>query len=233
MRYLFTNVHGGVSDGPYTSLNIAFSVGDDPVHVGQNREIVKQKIRTSVLVSSRQIHKDKIAVIRDKPDSDLKLDGYDALITNCAGVALMVQSADCQGVLLHDPHKKVIAAIHSGWRGSVADIISKTVSKMRQLFNSNPADINAYISPSLGPCCAEFVHYRATFPAYFKKFQVRPAYFDFWALSNHQLLKTGLQEKHIRISGVCTCCNSDYFSYRRASRSGDTTTGRQAAIICL
>ena len=233
MNYRFFDSREGVSHGVYASLNVGDRLGDEAVHVEENRRRVKRKIGAGVMVCSRQIHGDEVYIVDRKPTVDLEVDGFDALVTGCFGVALMVQLADCQGILLHDPEKSVIAAIHSGWRGSVANIAGKTVMTMEQSFGTSPGVLHAYISPSLGPCCAEFVNYREELPKKFHAFQTRDAYFNFWDISRMQLIESGLVGKNIRVVEVCTSCNKDYFSYRRACREGDGTTGRQCAVIML
>jgi len=219
---------GGVSPAPWDSLNIGFGLGDRDQNVITNRNTIKQTLGITVLVSARQVHGTKVSNVTKRPATDLEVDGYDALITNVAGIGLMIQHADCQAVLLHDPVQKAVGIIHAGWRGSVAGIINTTVEKMIYTFATNPADLRAAISPSLGPCCAEFVHYRSELPPSFHRYQVRPHYFDFWAISHDQLRQTGVPDANIVTANLCTVCNSDFFSYRR-----DKNTGRCASVIGL
>jgi len=140
----------------------------------------------------------------------------------------MVQQADCQAVMLFDPVRKVVANAHSGWRGSVANIIAKTIDLMKRDFNTLPADLYAVISPSLGPCCAEFINYRRELPGHFHAYQVRPNYFDFWAISTDQLKESGVPAENIANSRICTVCDDRFFSYRR-----NRMTGRFASVIGL
>lgn len=232
-HHTFFNRHGGVSRGCFDSLNAARSVGDSPDHVRENLRIIKEQSGVDVLITAHQIHGDTIAVIDSDVDCDRCVDGVDALITNLQGVGLAVQLADCQGVLLYDPVKSVVAAIHCGWRGSVIGIIDKTVKKMQRVFGSDPINLHAFVSPSLGPCCAEFIHYKKELPPGFHAFQVKPHYFDFWGISRYQLTGAGLAGENIEIAGICTSCSNDYFSYRRACRNGDGGTGRHCAVISL
>ena len=232
-NHTFFNRHGGVSRGCFDSLNAARSVGDSPDDVRENLRIIKEQSGVNVLITAHQIHGDTIAVIDSDVDCDRCLDGVDALITNLQGVGLAVQLADCQGVLLYDPVHSVVAAIHCGWRGSVIGIIDKTVKKMHRVFGCEPTDLLAFVSPSLGPCCAEFIHYKKELPRDFYAFQVKPHYFDFWEISRYQLTGAGLAGENIEITGICTSCSNDYFSYRRACRNGDGRTGRHCAVISL
>ncbi len=96
-----------------------------------------------------------------------KAESGDAMITDAPGQSLVIQTADCQAVLIYDPVRKAVANIHSGWRGSIQNIIGLTVQAMIKEFDSDPKNLLAGIGPSLGPCCAEFIHYRTEIPKAF------------------------------------------------------------------
>lgn len=228
-----TDRHSGVSSAPYGSLNLGYGVGDNAGDVETNRNILKRRHSLGHLLSARQVHGDAIFIATDPLQDDLEVDGYDALMTDQPDMALLIQQADCQAITLFDPKKPAIAAIHSGWQGSVLNITGKTVGAMTSAYNSSALDLQARISPSLGPCCAEFVHHALELPDSFLSFQVKENHFDFWQISKMQLLEAGLQEKNIHIAGICTSCSPDYFSYRRACRNGDGVTGRCATVISL
>jgi YfiH family protein len=225
--------HHGVSGAPFASLNCSFSVGDQTEKVQSNRQRIKKMLGINCLISARQVHGDQIFRVEEGSDCDQELEGVDGLMTNTKGVGLMIQHADCQAVLLHDPVQSAVAAVHCGWRGSVIGIIEKTVRMMRSCYQSRPEDLIASISPSLGPCCAEFTNHRQELPASFLAFQHRDNYFDFWMISKAQLMAAGLQAEKIRTAEICTSCSTDFFSYRRARRQGDGTTGRNCSIIAL
>jgi len=219
---------GGVSLVPLDSLNVSFGLGDRPEHVRVNRGRIKKQLGCDHLVSASQVHGSNVYIVNEKPAEDLEVNGFDALVTNIGGIGLMIQQADCQAVMLFDPGKKAVGIAHSGWRGSVADIISTTVSAMNHVYATDPADLIAAISPSLGPCCAEFMNYIHELPASFHGYQVRPNYFDFWAISHDQLCSAGVRSENISVAQICTRCNQDYFSYRR-----ERVTGRFASVIGL
>lgn len=225
--------HHGTSQAPFASLNVAFTVGDQAARVVNNRQRMKEALGISRLVSARQVHGDQILRIQEVPEQDEERSGFDALMTDQRGVGLMIQHADCQAILLHDPANSVIAAVHCGWRGSVIGLIEKTVRAMSSCYASRPEDITAAISPSLGPCCAEFINYREELPDSFLPFQVRGTSFDFWRISRWQLIEAGLQPDKIRKAAICTSCSPDFFSYRRAVRQGNGRTGRNGTIIAL
>lgn len=222
------NRYGGVSASPFDSLNVSFGVADDPEKVQLNRKKIKRNCGADILVSGRQVHGSSVLVIDKKPGADVEHDGYDAFVSTIPGVGLMVQQADCQAVMLFDPVRLVVANVHCGWRGSVANIIQETLCLMKSRFNCQTPEMYAAISPSLGPCCAEFVHFQQELPLAFHNYQTKPTFFDFWAISRDQLVNEGLMAKNIYTAGICTVCNNDWFSYRR-----EKETGRFCSVIGL
>ncbi len=232
-RYGMFSRRGGVSGAPYTSLNVGVYVGDQPEAVAANRQMVREAMHIPALLSARQVHGQGVYCLTEPLSEDLEVDGFDALVTDITGVGLMIQQADCQAVLLFDPRLEVIAAIHCGWRGSVLQIIPQVVEVMTHKYGTLAAELQAVISPSLGPCCAEFVNFRSELPADFHEFMVRDNYFDFWKITRAQLTAAGVAEPHIQTAGHCTCCSDDYFSYRRATRQGGAQTGRNCSVIAL
>ncbi len=219
---------GGVSLGSLAELNVGQSVGDEPWRVEQNRRLIREALGLPVLVSARQVHGAGVAVVATAPAADLELADCDALVSACPGVGLLICQADCQAVMLYDPVRRVAANVHAGWRGSALNIIAATIATMRQDFASRPEDLRAAISPSLGPCCAEFVHYRRELPPEFQAYQVRENFFDFWAISRDQLLAAGLLPEHIEAARICTRCHADFFSYRRVR-----ACGRNGSVIAV
>ncbi len=223
--------HGGVSAPPYQSLNVAWNNGDLPDAVRENLKRVKMSLGLEWLVSTPQVHGDVLNFIRaaqgleDRGGVLLAPPG-DALATNSTGLGLLIKVADCQSILLADPQSRIIANIHSGWRGSVANIAGKTVKHLERL-GLNTRKTVAGISPSLGPCCAEFINYEREIPEEFWRFRVGPVHFDFRAISRWQLRAAGLAEENIEVAAKCTVCErADYFSYR-----GEGETGRLASVI--
>lgn len=212
---------------------MSYGVGDQPETVAANRHKVRQAMGAAALLSARQNHGEWIHVQTSPLAADLEVSDCDALITNQRDIALIIQHADCQAILLYDPRHMVIAAVHSGWRGSVANLLAKTVQRLQIDFGTVPSDIQAVISPSLGPCCAEFVNYPEELPEDFTRFMVRPNYFDFWQISLMQLQQCGLVAESVQLPTVCTSCSADFFSYRRACRESGGITGRNCAAICL
>ena len=229
---IFTRA-GGVSPSPYDTLNVSFSTGDDASHIKKNRALVHTQMGAAASIYAHQIHKDGILHVKDSPsDTNLTFRNGgegDAMITSVSGINLTLQVADCQPILLADPVKKVVAAVHSGWRGSVLNIVGTAVSAMTSQYGCNPTDIRAGVGPSLGPCCAEFINYETELPKNLWHYKDDRDHFDFWSVTKDQLLNSGLLEDHIVIGGICTKCHpTQFFSYRKENR-----TGRFAAVIGL
>lgn len=179
-----------------------------------NMEAATRLLGAKRLFHAGQVHGTKALVIgADTPPQPQP--GFDALITAEPRAGLLIKTADCQGVMLFDPEKRVLALAHAGWRGSVQDILGATVRRMNAEFGCRPADLLAGIGPSLGPCCAEFVNYQRELPAAFLKHMIRPNHFDFWAISRDQLTAAGLESSNIETLGLCTVCENEFHSWRR------------------
>ena len=223
---------GGVSLHPFASLNVSYYTGDDPENVDKNRHLALQAIGLSDLISVKQVHGERIlSAVEDHKNTEPE--GYDAIISNLPGTAILIQQADCQAILLWEPTARVVAAIHCGWRGSVLGIIGKTIARMQQEYGAAAQRLRAVTSPSLGPCCAEFINFPSELPGWMHAYQVRKNYFDFWAISRQQLQQAGVRTENIDCARSCTSCNQDYFSYRRAVRLANGITGRNGSIIGL
>ncbi len=225
---------GGLSRSPFDELNVAFSVGDNQADVHRNRRLVEKTVACQHTVYAHQVHGTDILIYSGKDPVTAAQAGTpcsgDAMITDIPGLALAVQVADCQAILLYDPIRKVVANIHSGWRGSVADIAGKTVAAMESHFGCRGKDMVAAIAPSLGPCCSEFINYRSEIPEKFWKYKDDGNCFDFWKISCDQLENAGLRPGNTHSGGMCTRCNTGYFySYR--GEAGNT--GRFVAVIGL
>lgn len=245
----------GKSSGPFQSLNVSFGIGDDDHNVRENRSIISRCMEGKDLVFAEQVHGIRVMtftkgskasyglnVFLDEghskipegliggfdSDSERKLIG-DALVTNIPKKFLVVQVADCQSILMHDPVRQVVANVHSGWRGSINNIIGRTIKAMEKNFGSISSDIIAGIGPSLGPCCAEFVNYEKEIPQAYWKYKDDRDHFDFWSVSCDQLCEAGVLIENVDVSRLCTKCDPDrFYSFR-----GEGTTGRFATIIGL
>ena len=219
--------HGGVSEGPYLSLNASTEVGDHPDSVKCNRLKICQVLEVERIVFPHQKHEWGVVHITGANWSQTHQ--ADALFTTEKNIALAVSHADCQAAIFFDPVHQAIAVAHSGWRGSVQNIYAKLIEQLKINVGTNPKDLLVCISPSLGPCHAEFKNYKQELPQEFWPFQTKPQYFDFWKISQMQLTGAGVLEKNIEISRICNFCNAtEYYSYRR-----ETKTGRNATVVVL
>ncbi len=230
---IFTR-HNGHSQPPFASLNISFGIGDEEKTVAINRAIIAGIMGADKMTYLNQVHGCDIVVLGRHPQPNHNPTNSepltaDAAVTDRPGNYLLVQVADCQSVLLYEPARQTVANVHSGWRGSIGNIIGRTIDAMVQKFGCRPERILAGIGPSLGPCCAEFIHYKTEIPREFWRYKDPHDHFDFWALSVDQLIKAGVLTDNIESSQMCTRCRTDeFFSYR-----AEKTTGRFAAVIGL
>ncbi len=157
----FTTRLGGVSEGFLSAMNIGTRRGDDLQRVLENYRILGDAIGFSPgkAVLTRQTHTDTVLQVGEEnwgaglyaPD----LPECDALITNEKGTALVVFTADCTPILLHDPITGAVGAVHAGWRGTAANIAGKTVAKMVAAYGCQPENIRAAIGPNIAKCCFE------------------------------------------------------------------------------
>lgn len=217
--------HGGVSPAPYNSLNVGGGTGDDAQNIQVNRERIQKLLACSSLIGGHQVHGSTVVEVPLRPGNDQ----CDGLLTRAKDIGLLIKHADCQAAIFYDPVLNVIGNVHAGWRGNVQNIYHEAVQQMTKLYGSKPENLLVGISPSLGPCCAQFVNYETELPRAFWEYQVRPFYFDLWQISFQQLVKAGVLPDHIQIASICTCCSQDdCFSYRR-----DKPTGRHATVVSL
>jgi YfiH family protein len=236
---------GGGSQAAYRELNLGLHVGDDEAVVLENRKLFCQALQVSAgeLVTAEQVHKDQIAVVTgaDRGKGALcyetALAGTDALITNVAGVPLLLCYADCVPVLIVDPRNRAIGIAHAGWKGTVSKIGQKTVLAMQKQYNTRPEECLIGIGPSIGPCCYA-VDERVTeqVRAQFSRGETLlcshngKQYLDLWQANCMQLTEIGVTSSNIVSSRVCTSCNKNlFFSYR----ADNGTTGRMGAVIQL
>lgn len=219
--------HGGVSENEFHSLNAAYEIGDKIEHVDENISTIRKNLSYSKLIWAKQCHGTNILPV--SLDSHEKMNDCDGFITNQAKTALMIKHADCQAAIFYDPINHALANIHSGWRGSVQNIYSKTIDLMHKTYGSKPKNILVCISPSLGPKFAEFSNYKKELPKDFWDFQDMEKHFNFWEISRMQLKKKGILPQHIEIAEICTFEEKkDFFSFRREKK-----TGRHGCVAML
>ena len=223
--------NGGVSVEPFSSLNLGKSVGDNIENVEQNRKIFFNNLgfESSEAVFSHQVHGSEIILVNRSGN----FSGFDAQITNITGICLAVSIADCTPILIFDAENKAVAAIHAGWRGTVARIVAKTLNEMEAHFGTKGENCYAFIGACISQPAFEVSEEVAiNFTEEQKYFDdTKSKYFvDLKKANKTQLLAFGIAESNIEVSEHCTVLNNDlYFSHRKEKG----VTGRMLARIGL
>lgn len=239
--HCFTTRHGGVSTGTQASLNLAFGRGDTMENVEENLRILARALPfdEKKLVLTRQTHSDLVRVVTDRDANGLCHRDYpecDGLVTNTPGVALLVFTADCTPILLHDPVTGAVGAVHAGWRGTAQAIAAKAVSKMAEQFGCDVKNIRAAIGPNIAQCHFETDADvpRAMLDAFgegiapFMEQRGGKYFLDLKQINAFVLRRAGLT--HIEISENCTYCESSRFWSHRATHGERGSQG--AVIVC-
>jgi len=237
----FTTRFGGVSTGYLESLNIGMHRGDSPENVEKNYEILGSALGfdPKKVVLTHQVHENAIRVVTEADCRGLDNHQYpacDGLVTNTPGVALVVFTADCTPILLHDPVTGAVGAVHAGWRGTALDICGKAVETMVSAFGCDPGNIRAAIGPNIGFCCFETMEdvpfaMIKTYGEAAKKW-IRPQgdkfYVNLKEINRHALLRAGVEK--IEVSTSCTVCESNRFWSHRVTKGQRGSQG--AVILC-
>jgi polyphenol oxidase len=237
-------------------LNLGFTEWDTRENVLENRRRFQSTLGATdlALVTLKQFHSDVVHLFDSAPADPCR---GDASVTNQPGLLLGVQTADCVPILLVDPQKRVVAAVHAGWRGTLQRIVIKAIGKMQMEFATKPTDLLAALGPAIGGCCYEVgtevsSAYLAQFPNAAEWFDEprtgdepnplqwlsrmppghqpppKNVYLDLRKANRAQLLAAGLSAKNIFVSDLCTACRRDLlFSYRKEGAQ----SGRLLSVI--
>jgi len=220
------------------SFSLALHTQENPIDIISNREYFSKKFPNMHFIVANQTHSDNIHIVKEAKTEgwkslDTAIENCDALITNQKNIMLTILTADCVPILLFDKKEHVIACVHAGWRGTEQEIVSKTVQKMQEVFNSNPKNIIAGIAPSIGKCCYEVdwsvtKHFKDIQGAYEDRGEKQML--DLPHINRVQLLNSGLEKENIASSNICTACEvKNYFSYREEKGC----SGRFMSMIAL
>jgi len=253
----FSTKPGGVSPLDNEKvLDLGFTEWDNRENVLENRRRFQSALGASdlELISLKQIHSDVIHLFNAPPAEACQ---GDASVTNQPGLLLGVQTADCVPILLVDPKKRAVAAVHAGWRGTLARIVVKVIGQMQMQFGTKPAGLLAAIGPSIGGCCYEvgtevatqFLSQFAEASEWFDEFRTgdepnpiqwlnmmppghqpppKNVLLDLRKANRAQLLGAGLRPQNIFVSDLCTACRPDLlFSYRKEG----AMSGRLMSVI--
>ncbi|PYG89906.1 hypothetical protein LY28_00505 [Ruminiclostridium sufflavum DSM 19573] len=244
LTHCFTTRLGGVSGGECSSLNLSFNRNDSKENILKNYGLIADAIGVDFdkMVLSNQIHDNRIRLVQPEDagkglikESDII--GFDGLSTNHAGIPLVTFYADCVPVLMLDPVKKAVTAVHSGWKSTVKNIAYHALMLMKDTYNSNFKDIQVAIGPSICKNCFEvdIEVYNCFIDTFswcnrFTGYRNGKYYIDLQQIIRQVMIDAGVLEQNLVISNICTKCNKDiFFSYR-----GDKgKTGSLAAIMML
>ena len=241
----FTSRIGGISENPYSSLNLGTKTADGKENIGKNYDLLFSAINIPIEngVLSDQVHKDTIKriTIADRGKgiiSDSDIFEVDGMITNERGIALVTLHADCVPIYILDPVRQAIGLVHAGWKGTVLRIAQKALIQMEHFFGTKPKDCLAAIGPSIGNCCYEVDEtvidkFNQNFTnldrfVFFK--EKNKYYLDLWEANKNQLEEMGVLQRNITTSNLCTQCNNHLFYSYRFEKG---LTGRMAAILQL
>ena len=240
--------HGGVSTGPYGSLNLGGHVGDDPAAVAENRRRLAAALGVPRLTFADQRHTARVAVVSaalagrghdGAADAADAFPATDALVTDVPGTALAILVADCAPVVLYDPVRRAAGVAHSGRAGTIKGIVPETVKALTATFGSDPGDLLAGIGPAIGAAsyeigAAEVAEVMAGFGTAGAARLLSPtrpghAAFDLAAAIRGQLRAAGVPAGNVHDMATDTRGATDTFFSDRAARP----CGRFAAIAVL
>lgn len=209
-------------------FNMSLTVGDDKEIVRANREAFYNELglTTEQIAIQKQIHSDIITIVGEPG----LVGESDAMITSQKGIGLAISTADCTPIFIYDRNNKIIAAVHSGWRGTEKQILRKTILILTEQFNCSPNDLLVYIGPSI--CQKNYEvgdevakHFHRT---YIKKIDHK-LYLDIIRINKDVLLNFGIKESNIEISSLCSYDEKYLHSYRRDGKN----SGRALGVIAM
>jgi YfiH family protein len=232
---------GGASQGPFAALNLSARVGDDATAVQYNWQRVAAAVGGALrFVTMFQVHGADIASV-DDPASPVG--AADAMVSRASSVALCVLTADCVPLLLVAPGHRVVAAVHAGWRGTLAGVAVRTLRRLHEHYGIAPDAVRAALGPAIGACCYEvdasiadaLEQQWGTLRQVIRRgsaADAAKARVDLRGVNRAQLAAAGMRPDTIVDVGPCTrCAATEYFSYRGAALRGRAETGRQLSFI--
>jgi hypothetical protein len=227
---------GGVSQGPFATLNLGHTVGDDLTAVEENhrRVFAALHVQRRQIVSPYQIHSANVRLVGKDDQGSVQPD-TDGLLTTTPGVAILFRFADCTPLLLFDPVRRAVGIVHAGWRGAANGVVSSAVTAFVNHAGSQPGDLWAGIGPTIGPCCyevgpevADAVARACPEGTDVIHHQNGTLHLDLPEAVRSQLGAAGVET--IESSGLCTACRTDEWFSHRAERG---RTGRFGTLVML
>lgn len=235
VKHAFSTRMGGVSKGPYATMNFSFTRGDDPADVKENYRRMAEALEVDMnrMVLTWQTHTTNVRVVTEEDfgkgvvrDRDYR--DVDGLVTNIPGVTLITFFADCVPLYFVDKKNHAIGLSHSGWRGTVNRMGQETLRVMAREFGTDPKDVTACVGPSICQDCYEVGpevieqfakafdekhHDRLFYEKPNGKYQL-----NLWEANRIVLSEAGVPEENISVTDICTHCNPDLlFSHRRTA----------------
>jgi YfiH family protein len=236
----FSTRLGGVSDFPKDSLNLAGFDEDSADNIYENRRRFLNAVGGDFkLATAWQVHGNDVKIVKDQGDVDNSEERFDGLVSRMSGVLVGVKTADCVPVLIGDSRTGSFAAVHAGWRGTVASIVVKAIEKMQAEFGSEPKDITAAIGPAAG--CGNYEIGEDVIDAFASAFEGSEKYFqqtrdghalvDLHLANKDQLLSCGVPLDAIYTAPFCTMDRPDLFFSYRLEKKKFGKTGRLLSVI--
>jgi YfiH family protein len=238
----FSTRVGGVSAFPEGSLNLAGFDQDSAENILENRRRFFGLLGGEWTFSGCwQVHGAEVRVVRDGEDTRSEREHCDAQVTRTPGVLLGVKTADCVPLLLADARTGACAGVHAGWRGTLAEIVRRTLARMREEFGTEPSDIRAAVGPAARACCyevgAEVIEaFREKFPyarELFTPTREGHALVNLQRANREQLVEAGVSGERIHTLPLCTICRPELFFSYRLEKPLYGRTGRLLSVIGL
>jgi hypothetical protein len=242
LNHCVTTKKGGFSEGPFEGLNMGLFTEDSRESVLMNYKKVADDFGYDLknAVFTNQVHGDCIAVIDESFHGESFWLGSravetDGMVTDIPRKPLIAFFADCAGIFIADPVHKAIGIAHAGWKGTAKEIGRKTIEAMERSFGTKAQDCIAAVGPSIGPCCFEvkedvaeiFIKLYGESVVSMSENPGRRKV-DLWGSNRLGLIRAGLREENIEVSGLCTHCRDDLFYSHRGDKG---ITGRTAGIM--
>jgi YfiH family protein len=238
IRHAIFTRHGGTSQGPWSSLNVGGTVGDEIEHVRENRRLSFKALgcKPESIFDVWQVHSADVVYADAPRNMDEPYLKADIILTDRPEVTLYMRFADCVPIMVHDPVKGVVGVSHAGWLGTVRDVAGATVNAMCERYGSKPSDVIACIGPSIGPdhyevgenVISQAKHLFGKDSDLVLQPHNGSVHFDLWAANRFLLERAGVSQ--IELAGICTACHTDDWFSHRAEKG---KTGRFGALISL
>ena len=237
IRHCFFSRKNGNSLGIYKSLNCGKGSKDKKIFIKKNLNLVSKKMNIKrKLFLMYQTHSNKVMIITNK-NKNLNKFKSDAIVTQLRGYGLGVVTADCVPIVLYDKKNHTIGCIHAGWKGALSGIVENTIKTFKKI------SLNNEIFAAVGPCIdkksyevdsnfyKKFILRSKKNKIYFLKKNKNKKLFDLRGYVTHKLLKLNINVDHINLDTFKQ--KSNFFSYRRSQKKGETDYGRCVSVISL